>query len=324
MDNLKTGNLIKEARKEKSLTQKDLAKKLHITDRAVSKWERGICAPDIALLEPLAEILELSVTELIAGERTPHSDAAEDAPAPETETAVREAIGYSRAEMRQKRKTSRKRVLYAALAAVTVTAICAFALWCKGYFHIIGRYPSPDGSTVTTVYDCYLANGSPPETGSFTLSDEGWFRGRTTYANLAFCGCWWSPDGSYQVVSAYSDSKLWSDKNETILFLTDYTRNVSSNLDIDLDRAVYNNAFFANVPDGTKKHEIEFEFIQWSQVDPAKMLVYFSYTDTAGQFREGYMWYDYESGKSYGEMEIEQGEKDPDPLHSLLISPFPH
>ena len=44
MDNIKTGNLIKELRKEKGMTQKDLADKLHITDRAVSKWERGLCA----------------------------------------------------------------------------------------------------------------------------------------------------------------------------------------------------------------------------------------------------------------------------------------
>ena len=54
------------------------------------------------------------------------------------------------------------------------------------------------------------------------------------------------------------------------------------------------------------------------------MLVYFSYTDVNGSFREGYLWYDYESGKSYGEMEIEQGKKEPKPLHNLLISPFPH
>lgn len=324
MDNLKTGNLIRDARKEHGLTQKELAEKLHITDRAVSKWERGICAPDIALLEPLADILELSITELISGERNAVTEVPENTPAPETETAVREAISYSRAEMQQKRRLSRRRVLYTVLAAITIGAVFAFLLWYKGYFHIIGRYPSPDGKTVTTVYSCELGYGSPPVAGSFTLSDEGWFRGRITYGNLAFRGCWWSPDSSYQVVSTYSDSKNWSENNEIILFLTDYTRNVSSNLDIDLDRAIYNNTFFADVPDGTMKHAIEFEFLQWSLIDPAKMLVYFSYTDVNSNFREGYLWYDYESGKSYGEMEIEQGEKDADPLHNLLTSPLPH
>ena len=57
MDNITTGSFIKELRKEKNMTQKQLADHLHITDRAVSKWERGVCAPDISLLEPLAEIL---------------------------------------------------------------------------------------------------------------------------------------------------------------------------------------------------------------------------------------------------------------------------
>ena len=67
MDNTKTGLLIKELRKGKGMTQKELAEMLHITDRAVSKWERGLCAPDIALLEPLAGILGCSVLDLIAG-----------------------------------------------------------------------------------------------------------------------------------------------------------------------------------------------------------------------------------------------------------------
>ena len=57
MDNLKTGAFIKSCRKEKKMTQKELADRLHVTDRAVSKWERGLSAPDIALLEPLASVL---------------------------------------------------------------------------------------------------------------------------------------------------------------------------------------------------------------------------------------------------------------------------
>ena len=69
MDNITTGSFIKQLRKEKDMTQKQLADLLHITDRAVSKWERGVCAPDISLLEPLAEILEVSIVELIRGER---------------------------------------------------------------------------------------------------------------------------------------------------------------------------------------------------------------------------------------------------------------
>ncbi len=68
MENSKTGAFIRKVRKEKNMTQKELAERLHITDRAVSKWERGLSAPDISLLEPLAEILEVPVADVIAGE----------------------------------------------------------------------------------------------------------------------------------------------------------------------------------------------------------------------------------------------------------------
>lgn len=51
-------------RKEKGMTQQQLAEKLYITDKAVSKWERGLSFPDITILKSLAEILELDVSEL--------------------------------------------------------------------------------------------------------------------------------------------------------------------------------------------------------------------------------------------------------------------
>lgn len=69
MNNVKTGNLIKQLRKEKGLTQKDLAEQLGITDKAISKWERGLSSPDIALLEELSQILDITVLELIKGKR---------------------------------------------------------------------------------------------------------------------------------------------------------------------------------------------------------------------------------------------------------------
>ena len=69
MDNLKFGAFLAQCRKEKGWTQKELADRLHITDKAVSKWERGLGFPDIKLIEPLAESLDVSVLELIRSER---------------------------------------------------------------------------------------------------------------------------------------------------------------------------------------------------------------------------------------------------------------
>lgn len=69
MDRTKTGALIAAARKEQNMTQKELAEALHVSDRAVSKWERGAGFPDISLLEPLADALGLGVLDLLRGER---------------------------------------------------------------------------------------------------------------------------------------------------------------------------------------------------------------------------------------------------------------
>lgn len=67
MDNQKIGSFIAVLRKEKQLTQKQLADRLNITDRAVSKWERGRGCPDISLLDDLSKILEVSVLEILKG-----------------------------------------------------------------------------------------------------------------------------------------------------------------------------------------------------------------------------------------------------------------
>ena len=68
MDAQKTGKIISIKRKSMNMTQGGLAKKLHITDKAVSKWERGLSFPDISLLIPLSEILNISLYDLLKGE----------------------------------------------------------------------------------------------------------------------------------------------------------------------------------------------------------------------------------------------------------------
>ena len=67
MDAKKTGCFIAEKRKERNLSQRELAEYLHITDKAVSKWERGISFPDITILIPLSEVLNVSLYDLLTG-----------------------------------------------------------------------------------------------------------------------------------------------------------------------------------------------------------------------------------------------------------------
>ena len=68
MDNIKTGELISTIRKQKNMTQKDIADKLNITSKAVSKWERGLSFPSVDILEKLAEVLGISVIDILSGE----------------------------------------------------------------------------------------------------------------------------------------------------------------------------------------------------------------------------------------------------------------
>ena len=67
------GSFLAAQRKEKGYTQKDLAAKLYISDKAVSKWERGLSLPDVQLLIPLAEALDVSVAELLEGRKIEHT-----------------------------------------------------------------------------------------------------------------------------------------------------------------------------------------------------------------------------------------------------------
>lgn len=74
MTNKSMGEIISTLRKEKGMTQKELADLLNITDKAVSKWERDIAFPDTATIPKLAEILEVSVEELMNAKAIPASE----------------------------------------------------------------------------------------------------------------------------------------------------------------------------------------------------------------------------------------------------------
>ena len=74
MDIEKISNLIKTKRKEKGLTQEELAQKINVTEKAISRWETGRGTPDISLLVPLAEELDISVSELLKGKEDKKED----------------------------------------------------------------------------------------------------------------------------------------------------------------------------------------------------------------------------------------------------------
>ena len=91
MDTRKTGLFIALLRKQQGLTQAELAEKLGVTDKAVSRWETGRGFPDVGLLEPLAAALGTSVTELLAGEPLTEAEKAD-----RSDGAVLEALRYAK------------------------------------------------------------------------------------------------------------------------------------------------------------------------------------------------------------------------------------
>ena len=114
MDPLKTGKLISEARKKLNLTQKNLADKLYVSDKAVSKWERGICFPDISVLIPLTEILNISLYDLLKGEKMNKKD---------VEETLKDTINYSTNEIeRNKKKYTLISII--SILAIIIVSVC--------------------------------------------------------------------------------------------------------------------------------------------------------------------------------------------------------
>jgi len=91
MDFKKTGLFISSIRKEKSMTQKELAERLSVTDKAISRWETGKGFPDVTILKNLSEVLGVSITEIVNGEKTTPENVEE-----KSDNAIIAALSYSK------------------------------------------------------------------------------------------------------------------------------------------------------------------------------------------------------------------------------------
>ena len=98
MDQKKIGNFLKELRKEKNITQEDLAEELNVSNRTVSRWENGNNMPDISLLTQIAQFYNVSIPEIVDGERKNESKNQN-----EIDTAVKMAE-YSKNEVKIEKK----------------------------------------------------------------------------------------------------------------------------------------------------------------------------------------------------------------------------
>ena len=178
MDNTKTGKLIKELRTAKGMTQKQLADKLHITDRAVSKWERGLCSPDISLLEPLSDILEVKITDLISGEKSVKEEIS-------VEEKVLDAINYSENELKKKTNMLKSMLFVVSIFAcvIMIYQIGVNAMW---IFFGISAIVTALLNVIWTVWN----------------RDAKWFR----FISLAFT--------AFTVCTFYGQAGEWAARND--------------------------------------------------------------------------------------------------------------
>ncbi len=220
MDREMLGRFIAQRRKERGLTQRELAEALHVTDKAVSKWERGAGCPDISLLEPLAEALGLSVDQLLTYQTAPAEPEAAEEPA--TSQAVQAVLDLTLAE-RRARRMRRWIVGLAVPLALIVLAVLGIVMYnfqVQGKLFISQRSTSPDGS-ITVVR--FISSGqqlkvtSPAgiqrRMGDGSTHDG---MGEIFSAGTKITGLYWSPGSAYLAISqsvqggtARLDCKVW-------------------------------------------------------------------------------------------------------------------
>lgn len=165
MDQKAFGAFIAELRRAEKLTQRQVADKLHVTDRAVSKWERGLSYPDVTLLEPLADTLGIGVGELLTCRRR-EPDGAE----PEMPT-LHSVLTITQEEKRL--RTRRTRIIAIAAAAAAVVLAVLTTMQHNGA--LLYRQPTtaPNGSITLTVYRDRLLGGQFQITSDQPLYIEG-------------------------------------------------------------------------------------------------------------------------------------------------------
>ena len=119
MDQQKIGRHLAEKRKEKSLTQAQLAELLGVSDRSVSRWENGATMPDVSLFQPLCAALDMTLDEFLSGEPS--------SPQPQAQVSLQHMEGYARyLTARSRRRTARlaAALALALLAAAILTVLC--------------------------------------------------------------------------------------------------------------------------------------------------------------------------------------------------------
>ena len=159
IDKTEFGSFLSELRKEKGCTQKELAEKLLVSSKAISKWETGANMPDVSLLIPLAELLGVTVTELLQCKRNKKTEL----DSADVEKLVKKAIHLKETEI-QINNSSRKRNALRFFACFVIALIETFLLIQKDYnsYYIADFLPFMIVGLVLSVYFTFIVRDRLP------------------------------------------------------------------------------------------------------------------------------------------------------------------
>lgn len=222
MDIEKIGNFIALLRKRKGLKQAELAEKLDITSNAVSKWERGLCMPDVSKLDSVAEILGVSVIELIKGEEIEKLNDAQI-----NQIAKKGILFYS-----SKLASSFKKKL------IIICSVFLVAMFAISLLFVISNYGKFKVYNLYSPNDEYTADGNVILTNTnniFTLTNiEALDEQLYLVEGYAF------EYGVYldeQLLVKQGDIYLYQhDENDNPIYLTDYLDDISIYVSDELDK----------------------------------------------------------------------------------------
>lgn len=202
MDSIKMGKYIQYRRKEMGLTQQELANRIFVTDKAISKWERGVGAPNIDLLEALSDALGVSVSELLSGDSNGQTNEINS-----SDLILESAQMYSAIEAKKRKKQF---VIFCVIMIAFIVAIIIYAYSSRGhhFYHNLNSFES------NAIYDScielenYAFNNIEDKLkDGMTLNKDEYDRIiyyiGSTQAALAYYPCVF-PDGSEHSVQANS------------------------------------------------------------------------------------------------------------------------
>ena len=170
MDQIKIGRFIADERKRKEYTQRQLADKLGISDKTVSKWERGNGFPEVSLLLPLCDELGISVNELLAGERVPDNDY--------REKAEENMVNLVKEAQESKKKIVLSAVtaglaIFAALPLILLAGLLEMEMWLRVLLICIGAVVAAVGIGIACVLDMDAGAFECPDCHNRFVPDMG-------------------------------------------------------------------------------------------------------------------------------------------------------